>query len=384
MRLLKKITIIAFTLFYQNNVKAQLLKKQEQSNSTLYRKFKFIPGEKVIFYDNLQFEELGEFPSKWDLLKGGAEIAMLNNEKVIIPTTKDSDDGNIIVPLFNNTDYLGNQFTIEFDIYIDNMKDNYDEQEFGVFFSGSSSKIKENSRYNYSYPDIRFEIAQEGLNGIIYKDIANTDDEFSMENIEKSNIELNTWHHVAISYYKKKLKVYFNEKRIANLPNFPKAINGFAIKLLKPLDYSKSNESLGRNSLKTAIKNIRIAHGGGQLYKQIMTNGKYVTNGILFNSGEANILPQSMGIINKIANILKENKDLKFQIIGHTDSDGDENFNLELSKKRALAVKSAIVIQGISDDRLSIYGKGASEPLNTNSNEIEKANNRRVEFIKKE
>ncbi|CAM1344507.1 OmpA family protein [Tenacibaculum amylolyticum] len=357
--------------------------EQETNPTSLYRHFKFIPGEKVIFYDDLNYEEIGEFPSKWDLLKGGAEIAILNNEKVIIPTTDDAYDANIIVPLFSSIDYLGNEFTIEFDIYIDNLKDNYDEQLFGIFFSGNSSKIKENSRYSFSYPDIKFEIAQKGLKGIVYKDLANTDDEFPLENIAKNNIKLNTWHHISISYYKRKLKVYFDEKRVANLPNFPKAINGFAIKLLKPLDYSEQNESLGSNSLKTGVKNIRIAHGGGQLYKRIMSDGKYVTNGILFDSGKAIILPQSMGIINKMVNILKEKSDWSFEIVGHTDSDGNKNANLELSKKRAQAVKDAIISQGISPDRLFASGKGTSEPLNANSNELEKANNRRVEFIRK-
>jgi len=54
-----------------------------KTSPELWRKYKFIPGEKVIFYDDLKFEEVGEFPARWDLLKGGAEIAQLDNEKII-------------------------------------------------------------------------------------------------------------------------------------------------------------------------------------------------------------------------------------------------------------------------------------------------------------
>ncbi len=370
-------------------------KKNEKSEKTettptqnkpaeLYRNFKFIPGEKVIFYDDLQFEEVGEFPSKWDLLLGGTEIAILNGTKVVIPTTEESY-GNVITPLFNSTNYLGDEFTIEFDIYLDNLIHDYDEQKFGIFFDSNNDDFKNTRSIHggYSNADIQFKIDKDELKGKIYKNLEKTYDYFPLEKIEKTNIAINNWNHVSISYYKKKIKVYFNNKRIANLPNYSKPINGVSIKLFKPLDYNDKNVSLGKNSLKVALKNIRIAHGGGQMYKRIISNGKYVTNGILFDSGKATIKSQSMGIINKIVTVMNEKADWNFEIIGHTDSDGDAAANLILSKARAEAVKNAIVKQGIKAERLSTIGKGESEPLNSNSSAIEKANNRRVAFVKK-
>ncbi len=89
-----------------------------------------------------------------------------------------------------------------------------------------------------------------------------------------------------------------------------------------------------------------------------------------------------MGTINEIVELMKENPSLKFRIEGHTDSDGDESYNQQLSDERAAAVKSMLVQLGIDASRLESRGWGESKPLSENSTPEGKANNRRVEFIK--
>ncbi len=322
----------------------------------VWRNYKFIPGEKVIFYDDLKYEEVGEFPSRWDLIKGGAEIATFNGEKVIlgIPT---GHTPSRIMPLFEDFGYLSDEFTIEYDIYIDEYtrEKNNNWGHYHVYLN--SKHIKGNQRHN-----IGLKLRYGKITGFASsKDLL----------IEPFNLKPNSWHHIAMSYHNGKFKLYINEKRVINLPTFSINPDVFAIDM-------KSN----RNELRIAVKNIRIAHGGGQMYKRIMADGKYVTNGILFDSGKSIIKPQSMGIINKMASIMNEKIDWKFQIIGHTDNDGSSESNLLLSQERAESVKKALITLGIKAERLTTLGKGETEPLNTNSSPEEKSNNRRVEFIK--
>ena len=78
-----------------------------------------------------------------------------------------------------------------------------------------------------------------------------------------------------------------------------------------------------------------------------------------------------------------QDENIKLNIIGHTDADGTEDSNLQLSKSRSAAVKHALVnIYKISGDRLQTDGKGESVPVGDNSTSDGKAQNRRVEFIK--
>ncbi len=81
--------------------------------------------------------------------------------------------------------------------------------------------------------------------------------------------------------------------------------------------------------------------------------------------------------------MLKENSGLQVKIIGHTDSDGDDAANLELSKKRAEAVKATLTKEfGIEESRMQADGKGETQPAAANTTPEGKAQNRRVEFIK--
>lgn len=82
-----------------------------------------------------------------------------------------------------------------------------------------------------------------------------------------------------------------------------------------------------------------------------------------------------------LARALKENKDIRIKIDGYTDFIGSEGYNLELSVKRAKAIKTFLVSKGAIENNISIEGYGKQNPVATNSTEQGRARNRRVEFI---
>ncbi len=111
------------------------------------------------------------------------------------------------------------------------------------------------------------------------------------------------------------------------------------------------------------------------------TSNPIVLNNIFFESGSYDLLEKSNFELESIANFMKENQKVNIQFVGHTDNVGQEKDNLELSEKRALAVKNAIINMGIDASRMTGIGKGESQPIDSNETEEGRKNNRRTEMI---
>ena len=323
-----------------------------------WSKYNFVPGDEIIFEDDLLREENGEFPSRWDLVAGNAENASLGGTNIIT-----LDSRSIITPLIEKEDYLPEIFTVEFDAYFN---DTYSHWQYYVvrFFPGDDGHKALNDNI------VAFPLR-------INKNGAAITSRINKENKDFANQGPNPpdgtagWKHIAISYNQRALKVFIDEERILNVPNIE----------LSPSVISIEAEDSQKGHIK-AIKNIRIAEGGKKLYDRIVADGKFITRGILFDVNKASLKPESMGVINEIAALMKEHADLKFSIEGHTDSDGEESHNLQLSEQRALAVKEALAGQGIDGSRLQYKGLGEGVPVSNNTSPEGKANNRRVEFVK--
>ncbi len=102
---------------------------------------------------------------------------------------------------------------------------------------------------------------------------------------------------------------------------------------------------------------------------------------ILFASGKSRILPVSYGILDSVAQVMRDYPNLRVKIEGHTDSDGSESNNLRLSEDRAEAVREYLVSRGgVEGSRMTYEGFGETLPIDTNRTRSGKANNRRVEF----
>lgn len=105
-----------------------------------------------------------------------------------------------------------------------------------------------------------------------------------------------------------------------------------------------------------------------------------VLKNVFFNTDSYQLLPESKVELDRLAGLLKENPGMNIEIGGHTDSQGSDAHNLELSLNRARAVYEYLVMQGIAPERLTYKGYGKNHPIDTNDTPEGRANNRRTEF----
>jgi outer membrane protein OmpA-like peptidoglycan-associated protein len=181
--------------------------------------------------------------------------------------------------------------------------------------------------------------------------------------------KIDSWSHFSVSFNKRALKAYINGVRVVNIPNMAAPVR---------LSLNRTHYDDHR----TAITNFRIAKGAVPLYDRMMTDGKIISYGITFDIGKSTIKPESMAEINRIAELMKENPELKFSVQGHTDNTGNAATNQTLSEERSKTVMNKLIEFGISKDRLAAAGKGENNPIADNSSDEGRAKNRRVEFVK--
>ena len=330
----------------------------------------FKRGSVILFEDDITKERVGEFPSKWDLLEGAAEVKTIGGVKAIEPT-----NNAVIAPLLKQQGaYLPEEFTLEYDFYYWN---NGSQVKGNDGIGLNDMKLRLYTTTDRSNPDtgdgnVSFELVH---------GVCETSDHsyYNMGRPTGFNYKFKQgWNHVAFSFNKRALKVYFNGNRVVNLPNV-KQPTWFAFQV--PFDYHNL----------TFIRNVVLAKGAVELYdrdasdidKAIEQTGKFVTNNILFKTGKADLLPESMTEIEKVAAYMKKNPRARFEVQGHTDNQGSDKLNDPLSQQRAEAVVKALADLGVDDFNLKAVGKGSHEPVADNKTEAGRAKNRRVEFIKK-
>ena len=327
----------------------------------------FVPGTVVIFEDNLQGEQMGEFPSKWDLIDNNAEVAKMNG-MMAIKFEHGSDTK--ITPLVENGNkaYLPEVFTLEFDYFVTGQEGH--DSAYRLDFLANDYNYDGSWNIHFYKSDLDYNVSK-----------PNSNDRISGSAKLEGNHQLNGWNHFALSFNKRALKVYINGVRVINIPNANKP-QWFTI-----------NTEFWEDHI-DYITNIRLANGGVELYEQKATDmsavekaiaetGKFVTNNILFETGKATLKPESMEEIQKVADYMKKDASARFEVQGHTDNQGSDAINDPLSQQRAEAVVKALESMGVDPFNLRAVGKGSHEPVASNSTDEGRAQNRRVEFIKK-
>ncbi len=334
-----------------------------QKDVKVYSKFDFVPGDKLLFYDDFSNDFIGDFPSKWNT-NGTGEVVTIN----------EGTEKWFEIKAGYNTFYipdvpeLPEEYTIEFDIMATGIDQKTSSSTVFRVILNDTDQFKWGSNAHVAIPlcqyhpvGIRVRSNKTSINNNITADIRNV--------ILKRP-------HIAVAVNKQRLRLWVNEKKYVDIPRFLPEGN-----ILNRLRFEVPHMKDGKERM--FIKNLKVAEGGVDLRRQLINKGKFSTNGILFDSGSANIQPQSFGIIRQISQALQQVPDMRLNIIGHTDSDGSDEANMTLSKKRSEAVRNALInIYSISGDRLQTDGKGESEPVGDNNTSDGKAQNRRVVFIK--
>jgi len=119
------------------------------------------------------------------------------------------------------------------------------------------------------------------------------------------------------------------------------------------------------------------------LARDLDRTGHASVYGIYFDTGKADVKPESDATLQEIAKLLQRNAQLKLYVVGHTDNQGTLDMNIDLSRRRADAVAKLLVAKyAVSAARLSAQGDGPTAPVASNDAEEGRAKNRRVELVK--
>ncbi len=347
--------------------------KSGKKNKTARSANDFVAGTKVIASDDFSQDAVGDFPVNWSTNSSGEVVTFDGSDTKWL---KLSDKGNY-TPI--NFKKLPENCTFEFDLY----------STEGFSYYSSPLKIafivtkKKNDYLQWS----EFKTGQEGVilglhpqvaggqaKGLSFFSIINGGGEIMKNDVETDTYSnSNTSARVQVWRQKNRLRMYVNGDKIWDLPNAfqDEQYNGIVFYIH---GYHEKDDYY-------YISNLRLAEAGKDTRHKLIETGSFSTNEILFDTNKSTIKPASASILEELGNVLKENPNVKVNIIGHTDGDGKETDNLKLSQQRAESVKNYLNKNfAIELKRMTTEGKGETEPLTDNNSEDGKKQNRRVEF----
>lgn len=305
----------------------------------------FVPGEKVILYDDFTDMAKGAAPPHWKVRGGVVKL---------------SPDGRLLLrdsgAMYPNLKTLPKNFTVETEI-----------QPMDSVSSGG---------VNWMFEDK----ADESVWAVGYQFDTGEITVSLMTGHGHSDYEGHPHSSIKVEYGKPiRLALWYQDSRIRAYVNDERAIDVNQVEF-KPPAVALMEFNVGDTPV--YIISTRMAESMPDISQNMFSTGRYVSHNIQFDVNSDKLRPESMNVIKEIAAALQKQAALKVRIEGHTDSTGDAAKNLDLSKRRAESVRAALVKQGIDAGRLTTDGFGQTKPLSPNDTPQGRAENRRVEFVK--
>jgi OmpA-OmpF porin, OOP family len=344
--------------------KAKTQAKQEKVALQSYTKYDFVPGDKVLFYEDFSRDAVGDFPALWTT-DGSGEVKTVN----IAPGNWLNMNSQNSVYCYINEVKLPENFIFEFDMIASHVDDPANDSFSAMF---SFFHANDDYRIDDLYPgDNGMQISMDDGNWNVRGYSADKDGKEGQSSLAPViNDGLN---HVIVWVQKTRVRIYSRGQKVIDLPTI----------LYPPTNFNRLRFSLWGCTGLPFVTNLRVTTAGADTRSKLLTEGKLISYGIYFDVNKDVVKPESYGALNDIAKILKENPDVRVKIIGYTDSDGADAANLDLSKRRGAAVKNELIKTfSIDASRIESDGNGEANPIAPNDTPANRALNRRVEFIK--